>query len=61
MSRNELVLFLSTGTTPEWPARTDRSALPLGNVGGCGMGRKDVAVVGPPANAQEGPAESETD
>jgi len=61
MSRNELVLFLSTGTTPERPARTDRSALPFGNIGGSRMGSEDVAVVGPPADEEDGAAEEETD
>ena len=61
MSRNELVLFLSACTTPEWPARTDGSALPFGDVGGCGMGGEDVAVVGPPADEEDGAAESEAD
>jgi hypothetical protein len=61
MSRHELVLFLSAGTTPERPTRTDRSALPFGNIGGCGMRSEDEAVVGPPADEEDGAAEEETD
>ena len=61
MSRHELVLFLSVGTTPERPARTDRRALPFGDIGGRGMGSEDVAVVGPPADKEDGAAEGETD
>jgi hypothetical protein len=60
MSRNELVLFLSAGTTPERPTRTDRSALPFGNIGGRGVRGEDVAVVGPPADEEDGAAEEET-
>jgi len=61
MSRNELVLFLSTGPAPKRPARTNRSALPFGDISGRRVRSEDVAVVGPPADEEDGAAEEETD
>ena len=61
MSGHELILFLSARATPERPTRTDRSTLPSRYVGGRGVRSQDVAVVGPPAEEEDGAAEDEAD
>lgn len=61
VSRHKLILLLSARAAPERPSRTDRRALPAGDVGGRRVRSNYVAVVRPPAEEEDGAAEDEAD
>jgi hypothetical protein len=61
MPTHKLILLLRTRPPPKRPLRTNRRALPFRNIGCRGVRSKDVAVVRPPAEENEGAAEDEAD